>query len=129
MKKIKFNNELNALQFSNRVNGVQNFVNGKWEVEFSNVAHEIFDDVNCSKNNKKEFDPSSKGELEKIFNNRRKINKIVYTIKCYNQFYEFHKFFGEYSSYEEAEENLEKAVFKTDSVVEIFEIVKLYKIK
>ena len=107
MKKIKFNSELNALQFSNRVNGVQNYVNGKWEVEFSNNIN--------------------KTEILKRNSNRNL--KMFYTIKCYNQFYDFHKFFGEYSSYEEAEENLEKAVFKTDGVVEIFEIVKLYKIK
>jgi len=104
MKKIKFDSELNALQFSNRVNGVQNYVDGKWEVEFSNVNNATREWLNkkCNK------------ELESF-----------YSIKCYNRLYDPVEMYGEYSSYEIAEGDLKNIISKVDRVVEFFEIVKL----
>lgn len=124
MKKIKFNSELNALQFSNRVNGVQNYVNGKWEVEFSNNVNtsQIENNVGISEN--------KLSKAAKILGVGRKPFKSYYTIKGYNELDDFIRTYGEYESFEEAENDLDNAQYRMGSgCVKILEIVKLYKRK
>lgn len=107
MKKIQFHSELNAQQFSNRVNGVTNFKKDRFEVEFSNniVNHE------------EEY-------------KERKVIKEIYVYKCYNHCYDFVEVYGNYSSLEIAELNLQNVlgILKTQKNIVYLEICKMYKL-
>lgn len=106
MKKIQFYSELNAQQFSNRVNGITNFENNRFEVEFNkNKSFQNFD--------------------EKV---NKQITKEIFTYKCYNHCYDLIQIYGEYSSFEQAEKEVKNVLLHLGKNAVYLEIVKMYKL-
>lgn len=107
MKNIEFHSELNAQQFSNRVNGVTNCKNDRFQVEFN--QHKKFYSID-----------------EKI---TKKITKEIYAYKCYNHCYDLVQMYGEYSSFEQAENEIANVLLHLDKNIIYLEICKMYKLK